>query len=271
MTSTTEIPKKITQIWGGGKEIPLLGRASAANVRLLNPEFEYTLFDDGKIDDFVATQFPEYRQIFEKFRFSIQRYDFLRYLLIYRFGGFYFDLDVFLALGLSDLTGYGCIFPFERLTWSTVLRNEYRMDWEIGNYAFGASAGHPFLEAIIKNCVRAQEDLEWRNKILRSFPSVLRDELFVIYTTGPGLVSRTYAEYPELASQVKILFPRDVCDKEKCWNLFGNHGVHLGGGMWRTQHGFFRSRLINALGRWNERQAIEYSRRHAGNRPVRCN
>ena len=34
------IPRRIIQIWGGGLDLPLLARAAAANVRLLNPEFE---------------------------------------------------------------------------------------------------------------------------------------------------------------------------------------------------------------------------------------
>ena len=61
----------------------------------------------------------------------------------------------------QDLLDFGCVFPFEELTINMFLRREYGMDWEIGNYAFGAAAGHPFLHAIIKNCVRAQKDPEW--------------------------------------------------------------------------------------------------------------
>ena len=50
-----------------------------------------------------------------------------------------------------------CVFPFEELTLSRLLRH-HGIDWEIGNYAFGAEAGHAFLEAVIENCVRAQRD-----------------------------------------------------------------------------------------------------------------
>jgi inositol phosphorylceramide mannosyltransferase catalytic subunit len=258
---TSRIPKRIIQIWGGGNEIPLLGEASTANVTLLNPDFEYLLFDDNRIEGFINKEFPEYRSVFDSFRFPIQRYDFLRYLIIYRLGGFYFDMDVFLALNISELLDFGCVFPFERLTWSDFLREEYGMDWEIGNYAFGAAAGHPFLHAIIENCVRAQKDKEWMEVIMNPFPRVLREELFVIYTTGPGLVSRTLAEYADAANPVKVLFPDNVYDKKNCWNLFGKYGVHLGGGSWRIQHGFLRKCLINFWGVRNEKRAIEHARR----------
>ncbi len=72
----------------------MLGRASAANTRLLNPDFEYRVFDDPGIDSFVAEHFPQYRRVLDCFQFPIQRYDFFRYLAIYQLGGFYFDTDV---------------------------------------------------------------------------------------------------------------------------------------------------------------------------------
>ena len=34
------IPKRIIQTWGGSLDFPLLAKAAAANVRLLNPQFD---------------------------------------------------------------------------------------------------------------------------------------------------------------------------------------------------------------------------------------
>src|ERR1700730_2525464 len=139
------IPKRIIQT---GKDIhqPLRNRAVMSNIRLLNPDYEYLFFDDGQVEEFVEREFPHYRAVFDSFQYSIQRYDFFRYLAVYRYGGFYFDLDVMLASDLSSLLNSGCVFPFEGLTLSRYLRKHYKMDWEIGNYAFGAAAGHPFLK-----------------------------------------------------------------------------------------------------------------------------
>ncbi len=102
-----------------------------------------------------------------------------RYLAVYRFGGFYFDTDVLLASSLEDLLGLDCVFPFEELTLHSFLRDAYGMDWEIGNYAFGAAARHPFLDAIIKNCVRAQQHPEWAEAMMKSIPRVFRGDFFV--------------------------------------------------------------------------------------------
>jgi glycosyltransferase involved in cell wall biosynthesis len=236
-----KIPKQIIQT-GNQVQQPLRNRAMMTNIRLLNPDFEYVFFDEERRQAFIDQEFPQYRKIFDSFPLPIQRYDFFRYLAVYRHGGFYFDLDVMLARGISDLLEFGCVFPFEALTLNEFLRNRHNMDWEIGNYAFGAAAGHPFLEAIINNCVRAQKDPSWVRPMMLGLPYLSRAEYFVLNTTGPGLVSRTLAENPELAKTVKVLFPEDVCD-EGNWNRFGDIGVHLREGSWRTQGNYVRRRL----------------------------
>ena len=232
------IPRRIIQT-EKSKDVPLLAKASTTNLRLLNPDFEYLFFDDARVEEFIDAEFPQYRSVLNSFPVRIQRYDFFRYLAVYRFGGFYFDTDVLLASGLEDLLEFGCVFPFEQLSINSFLCNEYGMDWEIGNYAFGATAGHPFLDAIIKNCVRAQNDPKWVESMMKSIPRMFRDEHYVLATTGPGLVSRTLAEYPGAFDQVKVLFPEDVCDRNS-WYRFGAYGVHLQVGTWRKREGLVR-------------------------------
>jgi mannosyltransferase OCH1-like enzyme len=260
------IPKRILQT-DKSRHLPPLQRAAVESVRLHNPDFEHLFFEDPDVEAFFDQHAPEYRKLYNSFPFRIQKYDFFRYVAVYKLGGFYFDTDMVLAAGLSDLTGYGCVFPFERLTWSAYLRSQYRMDWEIGNYAFGAAAGHPFLAAVIQNCARAQAEPQWAAMMTRSLPRVLREELEVIYTTGPGLVSRTLAEYSGQEHAVRVLFPANVCDK-RYWNLFGDYGVHLGSGSWRVAHSYWKKRLVHVLGVRNEQRAIRDAARLGATRPL---
>lgn len=229
-----------------------------SNIRLLNPDYEYLFFDDAQVDTFITWEFPQYRAVFDSFRFPIQKYDFFRYLAIYRYGGFYFDIDVLLASGLCGLLQYGCVFPFEGLTLSHFLRTRYKMDWEIGNYAFGATPQHPFLKAIIENCVHAQKDPSWGALPMPRFLPLSRSEHYVLYTTGPGLISRTLAENPDVARTVKILFPDDVCDRRN-WHSFGDVGVHLMDSSWRPKRGRLRKRLALELVTWKERVLLKQS------------
>ncbi len=251
-----KIPKRIIQT-GKQFEQPLRNRAMMSNIQLLNPDYEYLFFDNEKVNSFIDGEFPQYRTVFDSFRFPIQRYDFFRYLAVYRYGGFYFDLDVMLASGLSGLLELGCVFPFEALTISDYLRG-LNIDWEVGNYAFGAAAGHPFLEAVIENCVRAQRDPNWVKPMMRGFPLLFRDELSVLNTTGPGLVTRTLVESPELARTVTVLFPEDVCDTSQ-WNRFGDFGIHVMEGSWRRQSSYIQRRIAHIWENWRVQGAIKQS------------
>jgi inositol phosphorylceramide mannosyltransferase catalytic subunit len=237
---TGKIPKRIIQT-DKSRDLPLLARAAVMNLRLLNPAFEYLFFDDTQVEEFIDAEFPQYRPVVDSFSVRIQRYDLFRYLVVYRYGGFYFDTDVLLASPLEDLLEFGCVFPFEHLGLNRFLNKQYGMDWEVGNYAFGAAAGHPFLKAIINNCVRARQDPEWAKTMLKSIPRMFRGEEFVLATTGPGLVSRTLAEYPAAGEQVKVLFPEDIFDRNS-WHCFGAYGVHLKVGKWRV-----RERLVRRV------------------------
>lgn len=249
------IPKRIIQFRiGKYPQQALRVRAVTSNLKLLNPEYEYLFFEDVQVEEFIRREFPQYRSVFESFRFPIQRCDFFRYLAVYRYGGFYFDLDVLLASDLSALLGHGCVFPFEALTLSHFLRTKLGMDWQVGNFGFGAEPGHPFLDAVIKNCVRGQSDPDWVKPMMRGSPPLLGNEYFVINSTGPGLVSRTLAENPELARTVTVLFPEDVCDIRN-WNRFGDYGVHLADSSWRPRRSFVRSRFSGYCWRW-----IQYRR-----------
>src|SRR4051794_19849685 len=163
------IPQRIIQT-GKRRDSSVLARASALNLQLLNPNFEYLFFDDAEVERFIDAEFPHHRRTFDIFGTRIQRYDFFRYLVVYRLGGFYFDTDVLLASPLDDLLGCGCVFSFEELGLNRYLSKVYGMDWEVGNYGFGAAPEHPFLHAVITNCVRAQEQPEWSQDMLRSIP-----------------------------------------------------------------------------------------------------
>ena len=164
-----------------------------------------------------------------------------------------------LAKGLAGLRDLGCVFPFEELTLQPFLRRQYGLDWEVGNYAFGAVAGHPFLGAVIDNCVRARQDPEWLASMLAPLPRLLRGDFYVYDSTGPGLVTRTLAEYPRSAAPVTVLFPEDVCD-ERSWHRFGEYGVHLQAGSWRAPGSLWRRRLALLWERHGRAQALRDGR-----------
>lgn len=259
------IPTLIIQT--GPSKLPLLLQAAIVNVRLLHPDFEYRFYDDAMIEAFLADYFPEYRADYASFPFRAQRYDFFRYLAVYQFGGFYLDTDVFLARSLTPLLSSHCVFPFEELAARRYFWKRFEMDWQIGNYAFGAEPRHPFLAAVIENCLRARRMKAWVEPMMKGTPRILSRDVYVLNTTGPGLLSRTLAENPQLANRISILFPDDVCNRDT-WYRFGEYGVHNMTGSWR-EHSSVVARLLARLWRnWNLRRMLSEGRARGKTRRV---
>ncbi len=227
------IPRRIIQT-ARSRDLKPAERAAARLMQLLHPDWTYTFFDDADVNRFIEEQFPQYRAIFDGFPYKIQRFDFFRYLAVYRLGGFYFDLDVFLSRPLDDLLDNASVFPFEEITLNRYLRRDLGIDWEIGNYAFGAAPGNEFLAQVIENCVRGQREPSWVSPMLGWAPRAFRGDLSVLVSTGPGLLTRTLAEHPSTAAGMRVLFPADVRD-EQHWHLFGEHGIHLQAASWRPR------------------------------------
>lgn len=249
------IPKRIIQT-GKSHHLTLTERAVVTNIRHLHPDFEYLYFDDDQVRAFVRDEYPQYMVTFDGFPKTIQRIDFFRYLAVHRLGGFYFDLDVLLARSVHDLLDQSCVFPFEELSIQPFLRERYGIDWEIGNYAFGAAPGHPFIGALIDNCIKAQSYPGWVAPMLQSIPRWARTNFEVLDTTGPGLVTRTWAEHRlNDADAVHLLFPDDVCDI-RTWHQFGPYGVHLQAGGWRPKGGFWRRKFSLWWEQYARQQAL---------------
>ncbi|HEY8549376.1 MAG TPA: glycosyltransferase [Vicinamibacterales bacterium] len=234
-------------------------QAAITGLHMLHPGYEHLFFDDRDADDFVATHYPEFKEAYRSFRFPIQRVDFFRYLAVHKLGGFYFDVDVYFARPLTPLLSHTCVFPVERLAWSRYLRRDRKLMVELGNYAFGAAPGHPFLAAIIDNCIRATRDHAWRDVVFAGMPRLLRRELFVIYTTGPGMVSRTFAEL-ERTDSISLLHAGNPCDRAS-WNHFGDFAVHMMQSSWRHRLGAVRRRLLHWQQRRWEAEALRDAQR----------
>jgi hypothetical protein len=235
------IPKRLIQT-ARNRNLSKFELASRKNLLLHHPEWEYVFFDDLEITSFISSEFPEYKNTFDNFERPIQKIDFFRYLAIYKLGGFYFDLDVLLCESIDNLLAKKCVFPFEELTLNKYLRKTHHLDWEIGNYAFGAEPSASFLAEVIENCVRSQKDSKWIAPMMAHIPLPFRAEFRVLNTTGPGMLTRTLAEKNRCATDITILFPDDVC-AEQNWHQFGQYGVHMMAATWRNKGNFLTRKL----------------------------
>jgi mannosyltransferase OCH1-like enzyme len=83
------IPKLIHQIWVGPNPIPSKSIKFIETIRSLHPEFEYRLWQDK---DITPEIFVNYEYIVKATSYA-QKADIMRYEILYRQGGIYFDID----------------------------------------------------------------------------------------------------------------------------------------------------------------------------------
>lgn len=64
------------------------------SIKTQNPGYEYKFWNRRKVEElFKNPDFNKYYQLYQSMRFHIEKCDYVRYLILYLFGGIYVDLD----------------------------------------------------------------------------------------------------------------------------------------------------------------------------------
>tara|TARA_R100000808_G_C2154667_1_gene165823 strand:- start:1073 stop:1738 length:666 start_codon:yes stop_codon:yes gene_type:complete len=56
--------------------------------------YEYKLWNLKECEKLIEEDYPEYLDLWNDFRYAIQKADFIRYCILYKFGGLYIDCDI---------------------------------------------------------------------------------------------------------------------------------------------------------------------------------
>lgn len=181
------IPAIIHQIWSDKiKKIPGSLLKLADTWKHHHPEWKYEFWDDDSISNFVRTRYPQYWERYSAFPYDIQRWDTVRYLILYTFGGLYVDFDMECMEPIEPLLGIDvCSFSLEPV--ENLLPDSPRP--YLSNTFIACKPGDPFLHFIIGHIFSAH--------INESTDREKDPSLTVLGTTGPLCISRLYALYPD--------------------------------------------------------------------------
>ena len=75
-------------------EVPIRWKESANSWLSMNPKFVHCVWNHSELEAFVADEYPWLLSTYVSYPYVIQRCDVARYLLLYRYGGTYADLDI---------------------------------------------------------------------------------------------------------------------------------------------------------------------------------
>jgi mannosyltransferase OCH1-like enzyme len=151
------IPKVVYQSWHTQTFHPIIEEKLQA-MRRLNPEYQFILFTDEEMDAFVSKEFPgEIAECYNRLNVIVAKVDFWRYLILYKYGGIYLDIDSDILVPFND---------WVKETDEAILsaeKNEYiYLQW-----ALLFSKGHPILKRTIEAVVKNIQENKFPNDVCK--------------------------------------------------------------------------------------------------------
>ena len=138
------IPKKIFQTYVT-QDVPQLVREEIDSFMGLNPDFDYVLFTDEDMDSYVNDTFDsDITSCYNRLNIAAAKADFWRYLVLYKEGGVYLDIDATILVPLSTFIDDEDEAIISAETW----KNLY-VQW-----ALMFDKDHPILERVIHVVLR---------------------------------------------------------------------------------------------------------------------
>jgi mannosyltransferase OCH1-like enzyme len=94
------IPNKILLTWKDSN----LPSYVIDNIKKVNPNTDIVFFDDSGIKEFLNNHYgSEYVDFFNTIKLGYNKGDFFRYCYLYKYGGYYFDIDIEHVLPISEI------------------------------------------------------------------------------------------------------------------------------------------------------------------------
>ena len=146
MTIKSEIPKVIWQTYKVPyAELPEYATAASQTWSQLNPTWEHRYMSDERVFSFVQNEYgDEWYDIFKnKCPVGVMRADLWRYMVIYRYGGIYTDLDTICNVPIDSW-----IETEEFSGKKMIINAEYNN--QIAQWTFAATPGHPVLGHVLR-------------------------------------------------------------------------------------------------------------------------
>jgi mannosyltransferase OCH1-like enzyme len=143
-------------------------------MKSINPEYTHMIYDDYEIDEFVNDVYPgEISKAYNKLNIVVAKVDFWRYLILYKFGGIYLDMDSTITESLDKLIS---------LDSDAIISPEGNPN-KYCQWCLIFNKNHPILEKTIQYVVENIEKNLYPNDIINM--------------TGPGVYSRAINDVHE--------------------------------------------------------------------------
>lgn len=128
----------------------------------------------------VKTFFPQHQDMYKNYKYEIQRCDVIRYFILYRYGGWYVDMDYFCNKSFDEVHK---IYRNKIYLVQTPNKTFFQDSDYVSNSLMYSVPNHPFWKEVFIHLEKNQ------------FATYMSKHLKVMFTTGPGIINRIYSYY----------------------------------------------------------------------------
>ena len=206
------IPKIIHQTWKT-TDIPDQWKDAVNSCKTIHKDFKHILWTHETMDIFVKKYYFYFYKVYKSYKYDIQRCDAFRYLVLYKYGGIYLDMDMICNKNLNKFINY-----------DLVLSRSSNVETSFTNSFFMVIPNHPFFKYCIDNLSKNVNKYQYFGK-----------HLHVMYSTGPLFLTTMINNYGNIKDTyilTKNEFAGDcnVCNENVCDG--GTYFTHIHGNSW---------------------------------------
>ena len=220
------IPKIIHQTWKT-LDVPDEWKDAVESCKNKHKDYKHNIWTDEMMENFVKKEYPDFYDTYMSYTHDIQRCDTFRYLVLYKYGGIYLDMDIVCKKKLDSLLGYDLV-----LSKSPNISSSYT------NSFYMVTPNHPFIKFCIDNLPLYVNSYYYFGK-----------HLHVMNSTGPSFLTNMVKKYGE--KNMKNLYVLNnnefagdcnTCNENICNG--GTYFKHIEGKSWNSLDSTFYNLIL---------------------------
>jgi mannosyltransferase OCH1-like enzyme len=214
------IPKIIHQTWKT-LNVPDEWKDAVESCKNEHKEYNHIIWTDEMMEKFVKTEYADFYKVYMSYPHNIQRCDAFRYLVLYKYGGIYIDMDTICKKNLKELLVYDIVFTYS--TNASCFTNAF----------FMVIPNHPFIKFCIDNLSGYVNSYYYFGK-----------HFHIMNSTGPYFLTNMVKKYKEknienlyILSSEEYAGDCTVCNEDTCQG--GIYFKHIVGQSWNSWDSLF--------------------------------
>ncbi len=159
--------------------IPKTWKKYRQTFKKLHPHWQHMLWSYDNALPFIQAHYPKWLEFFRDIPLLVAQADIIRYMLLWKFGGWYFDLDCEALQAIDSFANHEVLLPLE---FSLAFGDTHD---QIGNAILASRPQHPLWEKLLTRIWHHRHEIQVLTE---------SNKERVIALTGPTMVHHTFHE-----------------------------------------------------------------------------